>query len=767
MDRAYFFSGQLVENDDLNYISDSLGAALKSRTIDFFSKGVVNTNATYVVNDKNNTILIKPFVAYTAKGERVVVSRDLHGLAMDLSNPAELRLTTQGSLSDYDFGWQEKTYDIYINYIEKAARPRPHKTENEFYPTRIASGFEFYALDAEVYGDSTSFINNESTVVQKSDLVRLCRLTYDGVQLYISTDNYTDYTTIDARKLITDGNYVRPSVYAPTTIGNKENLQSHLYCIGSGTPTPTNPHGLTAADIGIKGQTVQEHETSMHVPGIYGEYARSSTTSALFTAINSVSALNVMDCLRISNLLAPERIHYNGKWYESYKYDTQEVYIHFNGNSDSRYNPIAGKYRIGIDLDTLGIISCKVVASTAEYDSGTYRLIIAKEADDYEAGSVNYIEYIEVLSENDYNKRKVFNISEVEFSTTKSRSVAVAAFATSISISNFTEKTDLRVFGSTSPTQLATIKKIIDGEVKDVLEIPFVLEVKGVKVTEETSDSSGTNAIALPPDYIRGFGITYVNDTTVTVNPGICRDSTNFINISLKTQITKSITTAWAPGNNTGGLQNSSGQLSGFGGTGLHVFVISTYDGILDVAFDTDIQAAGITSSSAPTKKYAYIRRVGTIYLSHHLDDSQETGTRRNMDRFVTTTDGNGIWFIYTNQQELEKDSYDATTRVFRYTNVPTGSVFLGKFCYRAIFDGVGEHIAITRPFSGSSNNITRLSGFGEFELFETNNSFKAVSMENSGGSLSERALTFEVDASGSQYYSKIHCIGYYDSRSI
>ena len=767
MDRVYFFSGQQVENDDLNDISESLSSALKNRTVDFFYKGVVNSNAVFVVNDRVPTIKINAFVAYTPTGERINVSRDIRGLALDLTNPTENRLTHQGSLSDDQFGWEENvTYDIYVNYIEKSARPRAHKTENEYYPTRIISGFEFYAIKS---------LSGEQPVDRdgKKNMVRLCRLVYTGTQVLITTDGFTEYTTIDARKLITDGNFVRPSTYNPMISGNKENLQAHMYCVGSGTPTPTNPHGITAQDIGIGDQTVENHETTMHTAGIYGDDARKSTESALYVNINNVSTDTIKDSLTIYNLHLPERLHANGSWYDAYDYKEPNtntsrsvVYLHFEGDGSSSSEPIDGLYRIGLNLDTLKITACLVVGESVSYSSGKYKLTLASSAENYRSGESGFIEYVSVLNYDDYTASNVFDLAEVKYSVQKQISSAISAV---LGRSNFIEKNDLRVFGSTAPMQFATTKQVVDGVIEDVLDIPFIISVKDIK--KEGTSTTVLNKSSLPTGYIQGFNIVYNNDISVTVKPGICRDLSDEMDIRLKYDITKSISDLWAPGSSSenniiGGLQNIEHSLQGFHGKGLHVFVISTVDGVVDVAFDTSITATGIRKEGTLTEKYSYIRRIGTIYLSHHLDDPENSSEKRNMDAFTTISDGQGIWTLYKNQQLLEQSEYDdaETSYKFNHVNVPTGYNFMGKFAYRSVSSETGTALCIYRPVVSSTNNKTRLSGFGETTLFLSDNSFKACMVKTNGA---ESPFDFKTDNNDNTYYSELYCIGYYDSRSI
>ena len=185
MERAYFFEGQQVAAEDLNAISDTLGEDMKNRTIDFFSKGVIGSNSdVFVLNDLNNTIKIEPFIAYTSDGERINMYKQIRSLAMDKSDPDEFRLRQQGTLAPEDFGWQPNTtYDIYIAYIEQGGRPKAQVETGDWYPTRVYTGFEFYAFRPGIDDDEYR------TVAGTTSMVRLCR------NYYFWLYNYRFYIT--------------------------------------------------------------------------------------------------------------------------------------------------------------------------------------------------------------------------------------------------------------------------------------------------------------------------------------------------------------------------------------------------------------------------------------------------------------------------------------------------------------------------------------------------------------------------------------------
>ena len=139
MERVNFFDGQSIEAEDLNASVDLIASNVKKRTVDFFSKGVIGERtAKFVQNDANNKIKILPFIAYSPTGERINMYTTIGGLALNISEETtdpmqKYRLRQQGDLPSTDFGWVSgETYVIYINYLEKAGKPKEQKTTGLF-----------------------------------------------------------------------------------------------------------------------------------------------------------------------------------------------------------------------------------------------------------------------------------------------------------------------------------------------------------------------------------------------------------------------------------------------------------------------------------------------------------------------------------------------------------------------------------------------------------------------------------------------------------
>lgn len=748
MEQTYFFSGQEVEADDLNDISTKLGDQLKNRTIDFFSQGVISdASETFVFNDANNTIQIQPFIAYTNSGERINVYKTIRSLALKLTDPDERRLTQRGTLSPDEFGWEINVdYDIYVGYIEKVARPRAHKQTGEFYPTRIVSGFEFYAIRP-----GTDIIAN---VAGDTPLVRLCHLVYDGTEVHITSAGYLQISTVDAAKIYTKENATKPSIYNPNEY--IVSMEEHVMCMGSGTPTPNNPHGLTPADIGVEDKDVSTHEQEMHTPGLLAD--RSSVNSAFYVLFNSITP-PAMDTLIVFNLQGNEKLHHNGVWLSSYKYTASRVFLQFMYGPYNNIVP-SGVYTIGIDPSTAGLVF-------GSDQGASHKIRITSDEQGTET-----LEEVPVVNMTTYNTSGYYDLAQFTFSREKRESSIISNYATSSNVANFTAKVDLRVFGSLSPNELQTTKENISGVIKDVLTLPYEIHVDAVQLNNGTRL---TGANLLPRGYIRGFAMAYSSNHSITVYPGVCRDLNDLNDIVLRSGLTKYIDVQWAQGGYStpvGGLQNVPGSTSRLTSYGvpLHVFVMMNDAGLVDVACDTDINGSHIREASSPTASFKYIRRIGTLYLSHHATD-ESSSTRELLRPFSSFTNGNTLYIQYNSSPLLAQDMYNSTSRQFFHTYVPGDFTFKGKFSYEMSSNTITVYVKNPNYVEGSTTEeeyiAYSLQQTKAGAIFLPTAPASSIALHG-GGEFEVLMADGTVTTNGDwDFDNHIYCEGYYDSRDI
>ena len=94
-----------------------------------------------------------------------------------------------------------------------------------------------------------------------------------------------------------------------------------------------------------------------------------------------------------------------------------------------------------------------------------------------------------------------------------------------------------------------------------------------------------SGATPLPPDYITGFEIVKMENTTISISSGYARSSDNLQNIQLSTSLIKDISTTFNLGNNAGCMPSG---LTLQASTKYYIFAISTSGGQTDIIVDTN-----------------------------------------------------------------------------------------------------------------------------------------------------------------------------------
>lgn len=94
-----------------------------------------------------------------------------------------------------------------------------------------------------------------------------------------------------------------------------------------------------------------------------------------------------------------------------------------------------------------------------------------------------------------------------------------------------------------------------------------------------------SGATPLPPDYITGFEIVRMTNTTISISSGYARSSDNLRNMQLSTSLIKDISTTFDLGNNAGCMPSG---LTLQANTKYYVFAISTSGGQTDIIVDAD-----------------------------------------------------------------------------------------------------------------------------------------------------------------------------------
>lgn len=654
MKRVNFFSGQMVQKEDLNYMQAALGDEIKSRTANQYSKGVVSDVDAYVNVDSNNTIRVYPFKAYTESGEQVYVPEDVRYLALDLTDSSKRELGTQGLLEDKYFGWEvDVPYIICAKYIEEGARPRPNYRTREPFATRIYSGFKFYAMREGIDPLEENGVN---------PFIVLAKAIYTNEQLIVTTKNVTEYAGIDAARVSVNVNRDYTSVY---DISGTVSLDQHVKCIGNpDAVNEKNPHGITAETLGLDTNAVPEHERVFHAPG----FIRPATSVDTCFDVKVDRKSPGIDFLTMYNLSSDENLHYNGVTIKSYLYPSYKVSISLSDQSGAW---IDGTYTLFINLRTreLGIATDNQVLVNTRTFSIIYN------------NTTQYV-YSPVLSTS-LDTTYQYILYKFKFSHTKT--YTSIPLGDGLLTSNFVELDDYRMFGSISANNL---QKTASGD----FITSFPIKATAFKFYD---GSELTSAVVYPPNFIStDMRLVYIDGQTISITPGSCKDTTNKKTLTLGSAISKVLTRSWSSGSSQGCLPPGKTLSEGT----WHIFLIGKENGLVDVAADTSITATNLietdTNKESPIVDFRYFRRIGSVYVS-------KIGDKLSMRNFITIpSGGNGITTLYN-------DADTADYYINMHNNTLEGKTILGV---PSMTDGTTnfENITVKMNFSSSADTTVK-----------------------------------------------------------
>lgn len=679
MNRVNFFSGFEPKTEDFQYLQTALEEQIKNRTTDQYSKGVVSPVDAYVDVDIKTasgvpTMKFLPFAAYTNSGERVDIYQDIRQLALDLTDPSNRELGTQGILEDDQFGWEESTpYTICVKYVERGARPRPNKNTQLPYATRVYSGFKFYAMRTNIDPLEENGVN---------PYIILANAIYREGNLTITTKDVTEYAGIDASRVLVKSDNSLTTTYS---LNNDISVKQHIKSIGDiSYVSEKNPHGITPKILGIDANAVPEHERIFHSSGFIGDPL--STNSCLYTGVNSRN--RSIDELVVYNFTEGELLHYQGLQLNTLQYGQNRIFIDLEDDD----GPLPdGNYIVYVNVKdgSIGIAS--------QNSLGTPRTFAIK----YSAyGDVQFRP--SVVLNSDLDTTSNYRLFLFKFSQEKETSEIPLGIPGLIE-SNFISRTDYRTFGSISADNLQRTSTGVF-----VSDFPF--QLPEIIFNDGTSLSSGTAY----PDYYMSPTLLpkYDTGTNLIVTTGKCKDSTNRFLLNLQRQLTKIINISWSEGDSRGGLAPKVTLTEGT----WHIFLVGKPDGVCDVAFDSSITAANLIepdfSKPSPLSGYRYYRRIGSIVISN-------VATTDNLiRRFVAIPDGgSGINWIYLDQTQIDM-SANNNNPALGGVNVIVPSGIPLKVTLNA--QNVPADFTTGSFIEGYSYTTQRAIGKGEFTGFTT-----------------------------------------------
>ena len=172
------------------------------------------------------------------------------------------------------------------------------------------------------------------------------------------------------------------------------------------------------------------------------------------------------------------------------------------------------------------------------------------------------------------------------------------------------------------------------------------------EILADTGIISGT-----PDDYLTGLEMEQATDTDhdITINNGLCRDSTNAETIEFTSAITKQIDADWMAGSDMGGFPSG---LTLLADKWYHVFVLynPTTDAV-DAGFDIDISASNLLADATD---YTAFRRIGSVLTDASL----------NITPFLQT---GSYFYLKDDTVDLDKTTTTDETDIYLTLTVPIG----------------------------------------------------------------------------------------------
>jgi len=372
MKKENFHSDQPIFSDDLERAQSSKEDAIKERLLDTFGTGLVEgsqISGTRVlditINSLDNTkIDIGSGVAYDVDGERIYINDSTNyvnaynnaGIYYSSGDPTFLPGTLNGPLTQTDDGlggfvltpqisgsksiptYPSEANYVYIKYLGTVDQSiyTLQKFTNKRLFTKTDDGYLIIVCANANTSDSPQAVLVAAGIADPTKYVFL------GIANRIPTtvgpittgnvlfsedeggQNRSDFYTVSTIVKATTADAIgsnKTTVYGPD---QTVSFEEHIRTIGTGTVTPSNPHGFTATDLGLSGKTVPTHEQVFHSSGIIGnQVATVSSFNGVPQAASGAPGYPTFgrDSFRIYALITGEQVHIRSSSTESYTYD--------------------------------------------------------------------------------------------------------------------------------------------------------------------------------------------------------------------------------------------------------------------------------------------------------------------------------------------------------------------------------------------------------------------------------------------------------------
>jgi len=316
------FSGQepLLEDFD-QYLELQKEEAIKERLVDMVQAGIVHQSAGYssefqvTVNSGDNTRIDIGFgIGYNDVGERVLINQNEN---YDPTRPSRVIYgdSVPGNIGNIAVPMANYGAGV-INHVWLQYLQTKDSTIYEEHPITLQRYF-VKGLDGYTIVVNTS---NDPVSNPLSNAVFVASVTAQGSgqPLLLSGVNVANRTYASIRLnrvLIKTPKADRSDATTDYHAEEYHDLDKHIQAVGTGVIAPTNPHGLTLADLGYSGGTEPLNELYQKETHDNKVITGSplSTSSALYPQLVIVDPGN--DYIDVYNMTSTEQAYVNGKRY--------------------------------------------------------------------------------------------------------------------------------------------------------------------------------------------------------------------------------------------------------------------------------------------------------------------------------------------------------------------------------------------------------------------------------------------------------------------
>lgn len=292
MKKEIWQEDQPVLKSDLDKAQNSKEEAIKERLNDSFNVGIVQDSQLFAETIPFQiTVLTLPLranvatgVAYDPTGERIIV--DNASVFYNASAPLATADNGIGGTSStpqstgcvaipLTSGQVNYLFITYLATIDSAVFSLADITNKRLF----TSGGDGYKIEV-VTDAGPSVSTTPNTFAPNANAIYLGAVDTTGI-LSVANRSFFSLQTKALVVTVPDAVSTLNALGQPYTPGQAVTFDDHVHAVGTGTPTPVNPHGLSIADIsGFSGKTPEQHEKLFHESGISGD--QFTVNSALY-----------------------------------------------------------------------------------------------------------------------------------------------------------------------------------------------------------------------------------------------------------------------------------------------------------------------------------------------------------------------------------------------------------------------------------------------------------------------------------------------------